>query len=332
MTELRVGIAGAGLIGGVHGRAYRGVPGVRVVAVADPVAGKAERLAAELEASAVTDVQELIGADLDILSVCTPTPTHVAVSTTALQAGLNVLCEKPIARTLADARLLVETAEAAPGLLMIGHVSRFEADHLRARQLVDSGVLGQVRMMSHSITTSLPGWSQFGWLSDSELSGGPLVDLAVHAFDYLAWVTGSAAVRVHAVGADTAVGPATDAIVHLRYENGAIAQVETSWAHPPSHGFQLTVELIGTEGRLSWDYDRISGGFLHRSEGDTVRFDPLGEQGFATEIAAFVRAVRDGGPSPISGRDGMVALRTSLGALESLRTGSTIDLTSWEST
>lgn len=327
MSELKVGIAGAGLIAGVHMRAYAATDGVRVVAIADPVPGKAERLAAELGARAFDGIDDLLGADLDILSVCTPTPTHASLAIKGLQAGLSVLCEKPIARSLDDAHTIVEAAESAQGILMIGHVSRFEPDHRKAKDLVEGGYLGEITMMSHSVTTSLPGWSQFGWLSDTELSGGPLVDLAVHSFDFLSWVSGSQVVRVHAVGADTAVGATTYALVHLRYASGAIARVETSWAHPASHGFKLTAELVGTDGRVSWDYDHLAGGFLHRAEGDTVRFEPLGELGYHAEIASFVQAVRSGGPSPISGRDGLAALHTSLAAFESVRTGKTIDLT-----
>jgi myo-inositol 2-dehydrogenase/D-chiro-inositol 1-dehydrogenase len=329
MSELRVGIAGAGLIAGVHARAYGATVGVRVTAITDAVPGKAERLAADVGATAVASFDDLLECDLDIVSVCTPTPTHAQLAVAALDAGLNVLCEKPIGRTLADAHRIVTAAESAPGLLMVGHVSRFEPDHRRAKDLVGEGVVGELTMMSHSMTTSLPGWSQFGWLSDPELSGGPLVDLAVHSFDYLSWVNGSDAVRVHAVAADTAVGATTYALVHLRYANGAIARVETSWAHPASHGFKLAAELVGTEGRLSWDYDDLAEGFLHRAHGDTIRFDPLGELGYRAEIAAFVDAVLAGGPSPVSGGEGMAALRTSLAAVESVRTGETIDLTTW---
>ena len=77
-------------------------------------------------------------------------------------------------------------------------------------------------MLSHSMTTSLPGWSEDGWLADIEQSGGPLVDLGVHSFDYLAWATGSHPVRVHAVGADTPAGPSTYALATVRYASGAI--------------------------------------------------------------------------------------------------------------
>ncbi len=95
-----------------------------------------------------------------------------------------------------------------------------------------------------------PAWSEGGWLADPALSGGPLLDLAVHSFDYLRWVIGSPAVRVHCVAADSRGGPATYAFTTVRYANGAIARVEWSWAHPASRGFSLAVELVGTAGRL----------------------------------------------------------------------------------
>lgn len=329
MADLRVGIAGAGMIAGVHARAYAAQPGVQVVAIADPVSAKVERLATEAGALALLDIDALLDADLDVLSVCTPSPTHAGVAVRALEAGLHVLCEKPIARSLGDARLIVQASEAAAGICMIGHVSRFEPDHRQAQEIIASGQLGEVQMMSHSITTSLPGWSEAGWFANIDMSGGPLVDLAVHSFDYLSWASGSAPTRVHAVGADTAVGPATYAVAHLRYASGALGLVETSWAHPPSHGFKVAVEFIGSEGRLSWDYDAIAGGWLHRRDGASVRFDPLGERGFTLEVSSFVEAVREGAPSPVPAADGLSALRTSLAALESVQTGATIDLTTW---
>ena len=330
MRELRVGVAGAGLIAGEHVHAYAATPGVRVVAVADPVPDKAARLASTVGASVVADLDAILETGVDIVSVCTPPRSHAALTVQALQAGAAVLCEKPIARTLDDARRIVDASRDAAGIVMVGHVSRFEPDHRQAKQVVDAGHLGSVQMASHSMTTSLPGWSENGWLADIEESGGPLVDLAVHSFDYLAWATGSHPVRVHAVGADTAAGPSTYVLTNLRYASGAIGLVETSWAHPAAYGFKLRAELIGTEGRLSWDYDHLNGGTMYRTGGDTSWFDPLGDRGYLAEIGRFTEAVRSSGPSPVDAEEGLVALRTALAALESVRSGRTIDLTTWE--
>lgn len=330
MRELRVGVAGAGLIASEHVHAYAATPGVRVVAVADPVADKAEGLASTVGASVVADLDAMLEAGVDIVSVCTPPLSHASLTVAALGAGCSVLCEKPIARTLGDARRIVDASRAAAGIAMIGHVSRFEPDHRQAKDVVDAGHLGSVQMASHSMTTSLPGWSEGDWLADAEQSGGPLVDLAVHSFDYLSWATGSQPVRVHALGADTAAGPSTYVLTNLRYACGAIGLVETSWGHPAAHGFKLRAELIGTEGRLNWDYDHLNGGTMYRAGGETSWFDPLGRRGYRAEIGCFTEAVRSGGPSPVAADDGFAALRTALAAQESVRSGRTVDLTSWE--
>jgi predicted dehydrogenase len=330
-ADLRVGVVGAGLIAGCHVRAYQATAGVEVVAVADPRAAKAELLAGTVGARACSDLEEVLAVGVDVVSVCTPPRTHAELAVRAIEAGRHVLCEKPLAGSLGDCRRILAASRASDAVVMVGQVSRFEPDHRAAKELVDAGYVGEVAMMVHSMTTSLPGWSEGGWLTDPEQSGGPLLDLSVHSFDYLAWVCGSEAVRVHAVGADSPAGPATYTVATVRYANGALGQVEASWAHPAERGFKAVVELTGTAGRISWDYDSVQGGVMHLADGRTSWFDPLGERGFAREIGAFVQAVREGTPSPVPVEAGFRATRTALAARESLRTGQPVDLTTWGS-
>jgi predicted dehydrogenase len=328
--SLRVGVMGAGLIAGCHVRAYAQTAGVEVVAIADPRVSKAEQLAASAGARACTDLDEVLALEPDIVSVCTPPASHADLTIRALEAGRHVLCEKPVALTVRDAERIRHAAEGSDRVAMIAHVSRFEPDHRSAKELVDAGAIGEVAMMVHSMTTSLPGWSEGGWLARPEESGGPLLDLSVHSFDYLAWVIGSPAVRVHAVAADSSAGPATYTLATVRYANGALGQVEASWAHPVARGFKAMVEILGTEGRISWDYDTINGGAIHLADGGVTWLDPLGERGYSREVEAFVHAVRTGGPSPVPVCDGVVATRTALAALHSVRTGEPVDVTTWE--
>jgi predicted dehydrogenase len=328
--ELTVGLLGAGMIAGVHAHAYRDSPGVRVVAVADPVPGKAGRIAEAHGAEVVGGLDDLLAAGVDVVDVCTPPTAHAEATIAALEAGRHVICEKPLTRTLDEARRVVRAAQAATGLLMVGHVSRFEPDHQGAHDLAAAGEIGAVRMLTHTTTTSLPGWSEGGWLTDPATSGGPLLDQAVHSFDYARWVIGSRAVRVTCLAADSGVGPATYTLATVRYENGAIAHVECSWAHPASRGFKLGCEIVGTEGRLSWSYDHLQGGVLHPREGELEWYDVLSDRGFTRELRAFTDAIRAGGPSPVPAEEAMESLRTALAALESARTGRTIDLTTWE--
>jgi predicted dehydrogenase len=328
--ELRVGLLGAGMIAGVHAHAYRESPGVRLVAVADPVPGKPDRIAEQHGACVVPDLDAMLDLGVDVVDVCTPPTAHADATVAALEAGRHVICEKPITRTMDEARRVVAAADAAPGLLMVGHVSRFEPDHRGARDLVASGEIGAVRMLTHSTTTSLPGWSEAGWLADPATSGGPLLDQAVHSFDYAAWVIGSRAVRVHCMAADSGAGPTTYTLATVRYENDAIAHVECSWAHPAARGFKLSAEIVGTDGRLTWSYDHLMGGVLYPRDGDPEWWDVLSDRGFTRELRCFFDAVRAGGPSPVPAREAMESLHTALGALESARTGRTVDLTTWE--
>ena len=328
--EVRVGVVGAGLIAGCHVRAYARVADVAVVAIADPHVSKAEQLAATVGAQARSDLDDVLALDPDVISVCTPPACHADLTVRALEAGRHVLCEKPVALSLADAERIQRAAEASDRVVMIGHVSRYEPDHRAAKELVEAGHVGEVAMMVHSMTASFPGWSEGGWLARPEESGGPLLDLSVHSFDYLAWVIGSEAVRVHAVAADSPVGPATYGVATVRYANGALGQVEASWAHPVARGFKAVVEITGTDGRIGWSYDSINGGAIYLADGGVTWLDPLGERGYTREISAFVEAVRAGGPSPVPVADGVAATRTALAALHSVRTGDPVDLTTWE--
>ena len=325
-TVLKAGIVGAGYIARSHADGYRAHPGVQLAYVADPVLPKAKELARQYGAGALATAAELIGSDVDLISVCTPTPTHADVAVAALAAGKNVLCEKPIGRFVADSQRIVDAARVAPGLLMVGHVSRFEPDHLAAMQLVAAGRIGRVRMMSQSITAAFPDWSQGGWFGDAQLSGGPLVDLAIHSFDYLTWVCGSTPVRVQAVGSRRPDGLTDYAVATVRYASGALAVVETSWAHPTSQGLSVATELTGTDGRINWDYDGIALGEMHTRKGLHRRFSPLGSRGFRAEIAAFVDAVANRASSPVPAEDALTALRVALAAAKSITTGRAVDL------
>src|SRR5215213_7957011 len=107
---IRAGICGAGFIAAAHARAYAALSHVQLTAVADPRPGKADQLAQRYGASAVASLEELLDAGVDMISICTPTPTHAELATAAIRAGKHVLCEKPIARTVAEAEAMLAAA------------------------------------------------------------------------------------------------------------------------------------------------------------------------------------------------------------------------------
>ncbi|QIG43381.1 Gfo/Idh/MocA family oxidoreductase [Nocardioides anomalus] len=323
---LEVGLVGAGYIAHSHARAYAADRRAHLAYVVEPVAEKADALARTSGAQVLGSLDELLASDVEVISVCTPSPTHADLVVAALGAGKHVLCEKPVARTLADADRIVAAGRTGPGLLMIGHVSRFEPDHRAAYDAVRDGRIGEVRMMAQSLVGERPTWSEDDWLRDPDRSGGPLVDLAIHSFDYLTWVSGARPVRVHAVGSAGADGVVDYAVATVRYDTGALAVVETSWAHPAGHGLELTTELTGSDGRITWDYDSTAVGSVKLAGAAPRTISQLGNRGFVAEVAAFLDAVEDGGPSPVQAEDGRLALEVALAAVESLRTRRVVHL------
>jgi len=321
---LRVGICGAGFIAQAHSDGYASLPSeARVTRVVDPRLDHAERLAARHGAVASADFADLLGSDVDAISLCTPTPTHAQLAIAAMRAGKHVLCEKPIARRLAEAEAMIAASEETGAKLMVGHVVRYEEDHRRAREIVASGEIGELRMASQSITGPFPDWSAAGWFADPAQSGGPVLDLAVHSFDFLNWVFASPVVRVSAVGVRCPIPLHSHALVTLRFADGGIGLVEASWAHPRGQGLLARTELMGSRGRIAWDYDAIAAVQVIRDDRKNHVF--TGDV-WAAEIGDFLRCVRDGTPSPIPGAVGLAALRVGLAAVESLETGRTVDV------
>ncbi|HEY7032940.1 MAG TPA: Gfo/Idh/MocA family oxidoreductase [Thermomicrobiales bacterium] len=321
---MRVGICGAGVAAQGHARGYAAQPGVEIAVVVDPQLGKAERLAGEYGAVASGAIEALLGPEIDAVSICTPTPTHAELAIAAMRAGKHVLCEKPIARTVPEAERMVAAAAAAGVVFTVGHVARFEEDHRRAQEIVARGDIGRLRMASQSITGAHPDLTTRGWFAEAAESGGPVLDLAIHSFDYLLWLFRDRVVRVSAVGVRKKIPVHGYALVTLRFANGGIGLVEVSWLHPRKQGLLVRNELFGTEGRLYWDYDAIAALRVVKDDG---RHDyTLIPDGWSVQTAGFVRSIREGGTPLVSGQEALEALRVGLAALQSLETGKAVSL------
>jgi len=322
----RAGIIGAGYIGEYHARGYAALSNVKLALVVSRSLSNAQKLARQYQAEAVADVEALINSEVDVVSICTPTPSHMEIANALMKAGKHVLCEKPMARTLEQAQSMIETADRSRVKLMVAQVSRYEADHRKAKQVLDRGEIGELRMAFHSITAPYPDWSAQNWFGDESKSGGPIVDLAIHSVDYLLWLFESPVDRVYALGSRPTGGPSYYALATLHFANGGLGLVETSWAHPPSAPLTCKVELSGTLGRIGWDYDQING-MRSIVEGQGRRSYVLeGENSFAAQIADFIRCIDNDTPSPVPGSEGKAALQVCLAARESLESGRCVEV------
>ena len=271
---LGVGVVGCGDRSPHHLASWSKLPNTRLVATCDLIEGLASSAAETYGAEAwYTDYRELIARDdIDIVDVITPAHVHAAPTILALESGKHVLCEKPIASTIQDANAMVETARRTGRRLMINENTIFHPTYQKVKEIIDTGVLGDLVMLYHSSITMLHYHIMHEWMFDSLRSGGPIVDFDIHQFHPFVWWMG----KVESVYAQTRVVPiyvsldrlryeteqyerathpaVNNACITLRFKSGAIGQITESYS-----AFVTTRQtgILGTEGSIRIEGDQI---------------------------------------------------------------------------
>lgn len=314
---MRIGLLGAGGIGRVHARQYARRNDVEL-AVYDREPSHALSLAESSGGRAVDSYEDLL-AWADAIDVCLPTPLHLGMGSRAIAAGKAVLMEKPLARSFEEGLVLVEAAEKAAVPLMTAHVVRYFAEFAEGHRLVKAGAVGTPAAARTRRGGKAPAGDE-GWYGDLERSGGVLLDLAIHDFDWLRWVLGEVShLYSRSVGLQDGQGP-DYALTTLTFDCGAVAHVESTWMDPS--GFRTTFEVAGSGGLI--EHDSRASLFL-RTTGDSGTTTDGGlvpeDDPYYREIDGFVTALRNGTEVPIPGREGLAALAISLAAIESAKTG-----------
>ncbi len=328
-APLRVGVVGTGFIGATHGAAWT-AEGMRVV-VYYVDAGSATALAARHGAAAAGSLGELFR-DVDVVDVCTPTHLHADVAVAAARAGRHVICEKPMARTLADAEAMLAAARDAGVRLFVAHVVRFFPEYVAARAAVLDGAIGEPGVLRLTRASFRPRQPAGHWFFDHARSGGIILDLMVHDLDYARWIAGDV-VAVHCRSASVAQPDAgvDHAVAILTHRSGAISHVSASWGYAPPT-FVTALEIAGSHGLIEQSSTTTSpvtpsllagaaGGSLTAMADTGLAGDP-----FRLELAEFAMAIRDGTEARIGATDGLEALRIALAADESARTGAVVRL------
>jgi myo-inositol 2-dehydrogenase / D-chiro-inositol 1-dehydrogenase len=325
----RVGVAliGSGRMGAFHAETVaRRLAQARLVAVADPAPGAADRLTGALgEGRAYTDLAQLWDDPaVDAVVIAAPARSHADLVVAASAAGKHVFCEKPMAVTLADADRAIDAARAAGRVLQVGFNRRFAADWRAARALLDDGTLGTPRLL-RSLTRDPGGFDPSRVRPDTIF-----LETLIHDFDTLRFLNpGAEPVEVYA-SADALVEPAwrdrgllDTAVVTVRFDNGAMAVAEACFE--ASYGYDVRGEVLGSGGMATMGDGRRNGMAFSGPAGrlvETVRGDQeLFPEAYTAELAAFVDAVGTGTPSPVTGEDARAALAIALAAAESVRAG-----------
>jgi myo-inositol 2-dehydrogenase / D-chiro-inositol 1-dehydrogenase len=330
---VNIGIIGAGRIGKVHARTVASrIPTARVLAIADIDLPAAQQLAAQLNIPVATaDYHAVIGdPQIQAVFICSATNTHAQFIEEAAHAGKHIFCEKPIALNLRDIDCALEVVEQAGVKLQVGFNRRFDANFARVRHAVASGEIGRPALI-HIISRD-PAPPPIAYV---KVSGGMFLDMTIHDFDMARFLIGAEVEEVYtqaAVTVDPAIGEAGDvdtAVVMLKFANGAIGTIDN--CRRASYGYDQRVEVLGSKGSIATTNNYPNAAVV--SDGDSVRRDlPLNffmeryTESFATEVAAFVDAVANDKPVPVTGRDARFPVVMGLAAMKSYREGRPVKL------
>ncbi|WP_299036401.1 Gfo/Idh/MocA family oxidoreductase [uncultured Pseudokineococcus sp.] len=322
---LVLGVVGTGRIGAMHARNAVQTPGVSQVLLVDAAPEQAERVARSVGADAVGSVEELLGR-VDGLVVAAATAAHPELVRAGVDAGLPVLCEKPVAPDVASSLPVLEHVAAAGGVVQMGHQRRLDAGYLEARRALRAGELGWLHSIRSVTCDAAPPPVAF-----LATSGGIFRDVSVHDFDVLRWLTGEEVVEVWARGSNLgdpeigAVGDVDTALAVCTTSSGLLAVVTASRYNGAGH--DVRTELQGSEGALVVGLDDRA---ALRSSERGVTFPagpphPTFAERFAdayrAELAAFCELVRGERENPCTPQDAVAASRVADAAQESLVTG-----------
>ncbi len=328
MANLKAGMIGLGMMGRHHCRVLRNLDGVDLVAVADPMGDK-HGVASGFEIG--SSVEDIIAAGVDYCVVATPTKFHEEVGLRLAEAGIHTLIEKPLSQDTSSCQRLADAFENAGLIGGVGHIERYNASLQQARARIENGDLGRVVQVATRRQSTFP-----TRISDV----GVVMDLGTHDLDLTSWVVQSRYKQVSAVTA-TKSGRAHEDMVSLVgvLENGVIANNLVNWLSPLK---ERTTVITGEKGTfiadtLSSDLTYYANGIVETVwddlaqfrgviEGDVVRYAFTKREPLQVEHENFRDAVLGKPADIVTMAQGMANVRVAEAAIESAKTGKTVEL------
>src|SRR6202167_1528828 len=304
---MRTAVVGVGYLGRFHAQKYRQETNSELVGIADPSAEARQAVASELGVPAHADYRELLGR-VDAVSIVTPTPQHYAIARDFLEAGAHVLVEKPMTASVAEGENLIEAARRAQRVLQVGHLERFNAavqalqPILTAPRFLESARLAPFKHRGTDVNVVL--------------------DLMIHDIDLILSIVGSPVTAIDAIGSRVFSQEVDIANARLRFANGCVANATASRV---SMKAERRLRLFQDDAYVSVDLQQKVLTVIRKGVGlgpdgmpQVVIEENNYEQGDAikTEIEAFLHAAATGTAPPVTGEDGLLALRTAVNIAE----------------
>ncbi len=330
MKKINVAVIGAGSMGKNHARIYSELNDVRLVAVCDPNEQCGKEVAGKYGAKYYSDYKEMLKKEkIDAVSISVPTKLHKQVSLDAIKSKINVLVEKPIAATTAEANEVIKAAEKNNVKLMVGHIEQFNPVVIELKKRIkDIGNIFQVHCQRLSL------------FPQRIIDVGVVIDLAIHEIYVLKYLIGSKIKRVYAETAQRFHSSNEDLIVGtLRFENGILGVINANWLTPKKvrqievtgeKGMfvadYITQELYFYEKQFASKYADYKSQFKMGTEGKKIKIEVKSSEPLKNELEAFIECIKSNKEPLVTGKDGMEALEISQKFLESAKNNKVINM------
>lgn len=336
---VRVGVVGLGMMGLTHLDVYKKLDDVEIAAICDAdtkrlhgevaaagnIDGQATASVAQLgpETKRLSDINELIGSDVDLIDICLPTDLHLRFGVEVLKAGHHLMMEKPFARTAADAQALADAAEDAKGITFVGHCMRFWPGWTWLREAIQDGRYGKVLAAKFSRLASHPGGPFY---LDGKRCGGAALDLHVHDTDFVQFCFGMPK-AVTSFGYSSLTDEPDHLITKFEYDEVPLVTAEGGWSMAEGFGFNMAFNVNFEKATAS--YDSAWGDeplkLYENGESKTVPVESV--MGYDLEIEYMIKCVQSGEqPSIVTAQDAANTVKIVEAETESVKTGKTVTL------
>ncbi|HET6250442.1 MAG TPA: Gfo/Idh/MocA family oxidoreductase [Tepidisphaeraceae bacterium] len=329
----RIGIIGLGFMGRTHYEAYQKIPGAQVVMVADK---DPKRAAGDLTGGwgnfdagnitqlpmdrirGTTDFHELMNDNqVDVVDICVPTPGHVELALAALSSGKHVLCEKPLATSVADAMKIANAAKTAKGFFMPAMCVRFWPQWEWLKRAVADQTYGPVHAATFRRLGTMPG----GWFKDGKLSGGALFDLHVHDVDFLYHLFGKPK-GVFSRGYSKTSGEIDHIVTQYLFDGPALVVAEGGWCQADGWPFAMRYTVNFERATADYDSSRADEPLLLYEGGKKQTIEAAKSDGFVGELSYFLECVAAGKrPQRVTAEDAVMGLTIIEGEKRSVGSG-----------
>lgn len=333
--NLKIAFAGAGYIANIHAQAAQDQPDVELVAVVEKFSDKSQAFAEKFGVKCCyTSVEQLLDeGGVDALAICTPNFLHAQQAIAALERGVHVIVEKPMAMNAAEARTIIAASQKSRATLMVAHCWRFDEDVLWLKKQAEK--LGKIiRTKGYGVHTH---WGPSGWFTQKELAGGgALADMGIHALDTARFLLGdpqpvSAYAKIGTYYKDFDVDDT--GVIIVNWDNDAVSYIESGWWQPHSDGPEAATQLYGTQGfgqlfPTKLELPNAKEGRLDVIEAGSEfpRAEHCPQSMYDAQMAYFIDCIRSGKTPVPGGAEGLANMKVVDAAYESARTGKVVEI------